>query len=148
MLNSWLYYSQTTEGGVVMSWFNLLYTINHYVISVYCDHYTTSVICCKHTFYCKVEGITKYDMNRTRISSAVYSMICQRASHGVSFVMILKKMMVLRRFCTIFIHGAQNTASTDVFLSVSPVIPWTSLSLGQSCYCAAPAKQPRMCKGK
>ena len=52
--------------------FRLQATIDHHRLSMYFDHYTTSVNCCENTLYCNDEQITEYEMIDTKSFSMAY----------------------------------------------------------------------------
>ena len=52
--------------------FSLQATIDHDGPSMYSGHHTTSINCCKKTFYCNDSKITEFEMIDTKNSSTAY----------------------------------------------------------------------------
>ena len=52
--------------------FSLQATMDHHGPSMHPGHYTTSINCCKATFYCKDSKITEFEMIDTKNSSAAF----------------------------------------------------------------------------
>ena len=52
--------------------FSLQATIDHHGPSMYSAHYTTSINCCKRTFYCNDSNITEFETIDTKNSSTAY----------------------------------------------------------------------------